>query len=128
DISFNVVQSNIAVNGPNSTCGGNNLVNYVVTDITHTNTWYKWQKSIDGGATFVDSSLGAQTAVFSGDSYTLPLSINNVSSGMNGYKYRLVVSTSQAGLANAGCTYVNEYTLIVNACGPLPVTLSSFTG
>ena len=129
DISFNVVQSNIAVNGPGNTCGGNNItVNYVVTDATHTNTWYKWQKSIDGGATFVDSSLGAQTAVFSGDSYTLPLSINNVSLSMNGYKYRVVVSTSKAGLANATCTYVNEFTLIVNACGPLPVILSSFTG
>ena len=129
DISFNVVQSNIAVTGPNNTCEGNSLtVNYVVTDITHTNTWYKWQKSIDGGATFVDSSLGAQQAAFIGDSIKLPLTINNVSSGMNGYKYRLAVSTSEAGLANATCSYVNEYTLVVNACGPMPVTLSSFTG
>lgn len=129
DISFNVVQSNIAVTGPAGSCEGSNFtVNYVVTDITHTNTWYKWQKSIDGGTTFVDSSLGAQTAVYSGDSFTLPLAFNNVTSAMNGYKYRLVVSTSQAGLSNPGCTYLNEYTLIVNACGPLPVTLSSFTG
>ena len=129
DISFNVVQSNIAVTGPTGTCEGNNLtINYVVTDITHTNTWYKWQKSIDGGTTFVDSSLGAQTAVYSGDSFTLPLALNNVTTNMNGYKYRLVVSTSEAGLSNPVCTYLNEYTLLVNSCGPLPVTLTSFNG
>ena len=129
DISFNVVQSNIAVTGTAGSCEGSSFtVNYVVTDITHTNTWYKWQKSIDGGTTFIDSSLGAQTAVYTGDSFTLPLAFNNITSGMNGYKYRLVVSTSQAGLSNPDCTYLNEYTLIVNACGPLPVTLSSFTG
>lgn len=134
DISFNVVQSNIAVeapvgNGPGgATCEGNSFtVKYVVTDITHTNTWYKWQISKDGGATYTDT-LSAQTGSYIGDSIVLSLTFNNVTTNMNGYKYRLVVSTSQAGLANATCTYVNEYTLIVNSCGALPVTLTSFTG
>lgn len=130
DISFNVVQSNIAVNGPvGGTCEGNSFtVNYVVTDITHTNTWYKWQISKDGGATFTDSTSGAQQGVYVGDSLKLSLAFNNVSAKMNGYKYRLIVSTSAAGLSNPGCTYLNEYTLIVNSCGQLPVTLTSFTG
>jgi len=129
DISFNVVQSNIAVTGPTGTCDGNSLtVNYVVTDPTHTNSWYKWQLSADGGATYADSTLGAQHGVFIGDSMKLPLDLKNVSATMNGYKYRLVVSTSAAGLAYPVCTYLNEYTLIVNECGALPVTLTSFTG
>ena len=135
DISFSVVESNIAITGanggpaPTSACEGSSFgIKYVVTDITHTNTWYKWQKSTDGGATYVDSSLGAQTASYTGDTFTLPMSFNNVTSGMNGYKYRLIVSASEAGLSSPGCTYLNEYTMIVTACGPLPVTLSSFTG
>ncbi len=135
DISFNVVQSNIAVTGANGgpamgpTCSGNSFaVNYVVTDITHTNTWYKWQISKDGGATFTDSTSGDQQGVYIGDSLKLPLAFNNVTEKMNGDKYRLIVSTSEAGLANPTCTYLNEYTLIVNSCGQLPVTLTSFTG
>ncbi|MEO8861223.1 MAG: T9SS type A sorting domain-containing protein [Ginsengibacter sp.] len=135
DISFNVVQSNIAIKGADggpamgATCEGSSfIVNYVVTDILHTNTWYKWQRSTDGGATFTDSTLGAQQAVYNGDSYTLPFVFNHVNAKMTGYKYRLIVSTSEAGLSSPGCTYLNEYTLLVNSCGDLPVTLTSFTG
>ena len=135
DISFNVVQSNISLAGPNNsslmgaTCDGTSFtVDYVINDITHTNTWYKWQLSTDGGATFTDSTLGAQQATYNGDSFILPMSFDNVSVKKNGYKYRLVVSTSEEGLSNPVCTYLNEYTLIVNSCGALPVTLTSFTG
>jgi hypothetical protein len=134
DISFSVVESNIAVTGLNggaatgATCEGTSFgVNFTVTDPSHTNTWYKWQKSIDG-VHFVDSSAGAQTATYTGDIFTLPLAFNNVSSDMSGYKYRLVVSTSEEGLKNAVCTFVNEYTLLINACAIMPVTLTSFNG
>ena len=74
------------------------------------------------------ATLGAQQGVYVGDSLKLSLAFNNVSIKKNGYKYRLVVSTSEAGLSNPTCTYLNEYTLIVNSCGQLPVTLTSFTG
>ncbi len=135
DISFSVLQSNIVVSSadgspaPNSVCEGTSfMVNYTVTDPTHTNTFYKWQVSTNGGATFADSSLGVQQAVYSGDNFVLPLSFNKVGKQMNGYKYRLVVSSSAEGLSSPGCTYLNEYTLIVNSCGALPVTLSAFNG
>jgi hypothetical protein len=135
DISINVCQSQIAVNGPGGTtngtssvCEGNAAtVNYVVTDPTQTNTWYKWQISTNGGTSFTDLSTGAQ-ASYTGDSFTLPLEIGLVKSTMNGYKYRLVVSTTQGGLADPTCVYFNDFTLLVTACGPLPVKLSSFTG
>ncbi len=128
DISINVCQSQIAVNGPSSICDGNTgAVSYVVTDPTHTNTWYKWQKSINGGSSFTDVITGAQ-ATYTGSTFTLPLALGIVHSTMNGYKYRLIVSTTQSGLADPGCTYFNDFTLIVTACGPLPVKLSLFTG
>jgi len=132
DISINVCQSQIAVNGPSAVVDGNTAaINYVVTDPTATNTWYKWQNSIDGGASFTDVTIGAQ-AIYTGGTFTLPLGIGPVNSTMNGYKYRLIVSTTQTGLIDPTCIYFNEYTLIVITAaslgGPLPVKISSFTG
>lgn len=129
DISINVCESQVAVNGPTNLCSGASVsVNYVVTDNNQANTWYKFQVSKDGGATFVDSTSGAQ-GVFNGNNFTVPLDLGIVSSSMNGYKYRLAVSSSLAGLANSSCVYVNDYTLIVADCGQhLPVTLTSFNG
>ncbi len=135
DIAINVCQSQIAVNGPGGTTNGTSsvceanvaIVNYVVTDNTHTNTWYKTQLSTNGGISFSDLSVPAQAA-YIGDAFTLPLDLGIVKSSMNGYKYRLVVSSTEAGLADPECVYFNDFTLIVTACGPLPVKLSSFTG
>ncbi len=128
DISFNVCQSQVAVNGPTSVCAGNNVsVNFTVTDNAQINTWYKWQKSTNGGITFTDITAGAQ-ATFVGNNYTLTNNLGIVNSSMNGTKYRLAVSTSQPGLSNPDCIYYNDYTLIVADCGPLPVQLTSFNG
>lgn len=128
DISINVCQSQIAITGRSSICDGTAAtVSYVVTDPTHTNTWYKWQKSINGGSSFSNVTTGTQST-YTGDTFTLPLALGIVNSTMNGNKYRLIVSTTQSGLADPGCTYFNDFTLIVTGCGPLPVKLSSFTG
>lgn len=128
DISINVCQSNVAVDGPVSNCAGNNVaITYTVTDNSQTNTWYKWQQSKDGGSTFSDISAGEETA-YTGNTYSLTNDLGIVSSAMNNYKYRLAVSTSQAGLVNPDCIYFNDYTLIVADCSPTPVQLASFTG
>lgn len=129
DISINVCQSQIAVSGPVATCSGSTAnAEFTVTDNSQTNTWYKWKVSKDGGATFVDSTSGEQ-ATYNGNTFTLALDLGTVTSAMNGYKYRLSVSTSQEALASADCLYFNDYTLIVTECGRLlPITLSSFNG
>jgi hypothetical protein len=128
DISINVCQSQIAVNAPSSVTEGNAVtVNYVVTDPTQTNTWYKLQKSTNGGATFNDFGSAAQTT-FTGNSFSLPLALDAVNATMNGYKYRLIVSPTQSGLTDPVCTYFNDFTLIVTTGGPLPIQLTSFTG
>jgi len=94
DISINVCQSQIAVNGPSAVVDGNiAAINYVVTDPTATNTWYKWQNSTDAGASFTDVTISAQ-AIYTGATFTLPLGIGPVNSTINGYKYRLIVSTT----------------------------------
>jgi len=128
DISINVCQSQVSVSGTSSNCTGNNVsVNFTVTDNTQSNTWYKWQKSTDGGFSLIDIGGPAQ-AVFSGNTYTLTNNLGLVSTAMNGTKYRLVVSTSQAGLLTPDCLLYNDYTLNVADCGPLPVKLTAFTG
>jgi hypothetical protein len=131
DISFNVCESRIVVvdgAGSSTNCSGNKVsAVYTVTDNSNTNTWYKWQKSIDGGSTFTDVTTGTQ-ATYTGNTFTLTNNIGIVNSSMTGYKYRLVVSTSQASLSTPACIYFNDYTLIVADCGPLPVQLTSFTG
>lgn len=128
DISINVCESRIAVNGPIFNCAGNNVsVNFNVTDNSQTNTWYKWQISTNGGSSYTDVTTGGQAA-YTGNNYTLINNIGVVNSSMNGNKYRLAVSTSQTGLMNPDCIYFNDYTLIVADCGPLPVQLTSFNG
>lgn len=135
DISINVCQSHVAVNGPvssingvSSVCdAGNSSISYVVTDATHSNNWYNVQKSVDGGTSFT-TMVAATQASYTGNSFTYPLQLGVVNTKMNGNKYRINVATTQAGLANPDCVYFNDYTLIVNACEPLPVRLSSFTG
>lgn len=129
DISINVCQSQVAVTGPTNLCSGTSAsANFVVTDNNQANTWYKFQVSKDGGATFVDSTTGQQ-AIYTGNSFSVTLNLGIVSSSMNNYRYRLAVATSKAGLANSSCVYFNDYTLIVADCGQqLPVTLTSFTG
>ena len=57
-------------------------------------------------------STGAQ-ASFIGDLFTLPLDIGIVKSSMNGYKYRLIVSTTQLGLTDPACVYFNDFTLLI---------------
>lgn len=130
DISFNVCQSQISVarTGSTSNCSGTDInLLFTVTDNIQSNTWYKWQSSTDGGTTFNDITSGAQ-ATFIGNSYSLNYNIGIVNSLMNGYTYRLAVSTSQVGLSNPECIYFNDFTVLVTDCGPLPVKLTSFAG
>jgi hypothetical protein len=128
DISINVCQSQIAMNGPATLCAGTAAsVDFTVTDATQTHSWYKWQLSTDGGATFTNTGAAAQ-ATFTGSSFTLKNDFGIVTEAMNGYKYRLVVSTSAAGLADPGCLFFNDYTIIATSCAPTPVTLTTFSG
>jgi hypothetical protein len=126
DISINVCESRIVVDGPNVITEGNTVSpQFTITDNTQRNTWYKWELSSDGGITFNDITNGNQ-ATFVNGQYKMGYEIDNVVNKMNGYTYRLVVSTSQTGLANPDCIFFNDYTLRVASGAPLPIQLSSF--
>lgn len=130
DISFNVKTSSILLSGDTGpACVGSTVnVTFTVNDATHTNSWYKWQVSKNGGASYTDSTAPAQ-ATFTGDSYSMTLTIPNVKSSQNNYKVRLVAATSPSAFADPNCSqYVQDFTLIVTACGPQPVDLTAFNG
>ena len=132
DISINVCQSQIAVNGPDIVCPNSALqVVYTANDPNSTNTWYKVQRSTDGGAVFADYIAAAQ-GVYTSNNLSYTLNVPAVTTSMNNYKYRFIVSTSLAGLNAPTCTFFNDYTLVVptnsQACGPLPVKLMTFEG
>lgn len=129
DISITVTNSKITVTPSTATYEGNSVSpTFTVVDSTDLNTWYKWQLSKDGGITFSDITTGDQTTYIN-HKFVLTYPINNITAKMNGYMYRLVVSTSQSALSNPQCIYFNDYVLIVAPEGaPLPIQLTSFTG
>ena len=136
DISINLCGSNIsvspaAVTGTGSTtfCEGADLsVNYTVTDATRANKWYQKQLSINGGANYVNVGLPMQATFNANNQYTVTTVLGIVTGLMNGWKYRLVVAPSVAGLSNPDCGFFNEYTAIIPTCAALPVSLISFNG
>jgi hypothetical protein len=128
DISLNICGSQVASSGPSTVQPGSSAgISFVVTDPSQTHTWYKLQRSTNGGASFTDISAPAQ-GTFNGNTYTVNYNTGIVNTGMNGYKYRLVASTSQAGLVDPSCNYFNDFTLVVPDGGPLPVSLIAFNG
>lgn len=128
DISINVCGSQVAGTGPQPVLANSTAqLTFTVTDPTQTHSWFKWQQSIDGGATFTDIGSSAQF-VFTGPVHTLFYNTGMVTEAMNGKKIRLVVAPSMAGLADPECIYYNDFTLIVPNGGPLPVSLIGFNG
>jgi len=129
DISFQMCGSNIAVaSQPAQFCEGANVTaTYTITDASISNKWYQYQLSTNGGATYTNIGL-PMLATFSGISYVLNYNIGVVTQSMNGYKYRVAVSTDPTGLLSPSCGFFNEYTLVVPSCAPMPVSLVSFSG
>jgi trimeric autotransporter adhesin len=101
-------------------------------------TYYKWQRSTDGGGSWSDvtAAAGPSAPFWNGTaweyvtSYTVPIPQTQVAN--NGDKYKLVVATSLANLSDINCRFTdngNIITLKVIDCGvPLSTKLLSFTG
>ncbi|MBL7739096.1 MAG: T9SS type A sorting domain-containing protein [Chitinophagaceae bacterium] len=94
-------------------------------------TTYKWQRSTDGGATWID--ITADTTLADTNyyitSYTIPPA--NTTLADSGDLYRVVVATTPANLINPNCNISDgvTITLAVNDCGvPLKTDLLSFNG
>ncbi len=101
-------------------------------------TYYKWQRSTNGGASWTDETAPAGPAApfWNGTaweyvvSYTIPPSQTRLAN--SGDRYRLVVATTLANLSDVNCQFTDGGNIIritVISCGPpLATQLISFTG
>lgn len=69
-------------------CVGNNVVISAGVSPAVSTTSYQWQESTNGGATYTNITNGG---IYSGAT-TATLTLTGVTAGMNGYRYRIVVS------------------------------------
>jgi len=109
-----------------------------ITSYFNTYTYYKWQRSSDGGTTWSDISgqSGSATPIqVTGGwryitSYTIPPTATKAAN--NGDKYRVTVSTTSSNLSNASCQVTDGVSIIsltvLNTCTVLPVKILSFNG
>lgn len=134
DISFRVCQSSVDVADPVYVQENQPATaKYVVFDPVKQNTFYRVLFSTDGGVTFNQASQVMQGTYEEDGSFAVNYEIfggSGVVREMHNMVFRLVVSTSQEGLDNPDCIYFNDYILLVDTSsgGPVPVTLTSFTG
>jgi hypothetical protein len=120
-------------------CSGNAAtINDTVRSFFNNYTYYKWQRSTDGGVTWVDvtAPVGPVVPVWNGtaweyvSSYTIPPAFTTVAN--SGNKYRVVVATSLTNLSDVNCRSTDPTTIVtinvINCGPPLSTTLIAFTG
>jgi len=95
-------------------------------------SYYKWEKSIDGGASWSNTGIfGVATPVLVAGQfeYTANYPPFIALPSDSGHRYRLVVATTPASVNNASCNYKdngNVTTLRINDCFVLPTGLQNF--
>jgi trimeric autotransporter adhesin len=122
-------------------CQGNALTIYdTVRSFFNNYTYYKWQRSTDNGATWVDVTppSGPAVPVWNNavsawqyvTTYTIPPANTQFSDSAD--QYRMVVATTLSNLSNANCRFTdagNIITIHVIDCGPpLGIQMISFAG
>jgi len=119
------VNSNVCVNNPITIAD-------TVRSYYNTYTEYKWQRSTDGGTTWVDiaGTTGTATPVLINGMYqfvtvyTIPLAFTTLAN--NGDQYRVVVATTVANLAST-CNYSDVIPITISITQP-SVNPTSVTG
>jgi len=121
-----------------SVCSGNALlVNDTVNSYFNNYTYYKWQRSTDGGTNWTDiTGTSNASLTFNGTTYqfitsdTIPPTMTLPAD--SGDLYRVIVATDTSNLGNSACLFTDASTIItlkVLNCGPpLAIDLLSFSG
>jgi hypothetical protein len=122
-----------------SVCAGNAITIYdTVRSFFNNYTYYKWQRSTDGGVIWTDVTAPTGPVVPSWNgtawqyvsSYTIPPAFTTVAN--NGNKYRLVVATSSTNLSDINCRSTDPSTIVtisvINCGPPLATKITAFSG
>lgn len=97
--------------------------------------YYKWQRSTDGGVTWVDATpaIGPATPYWNGTEWEHVASYNvppwNTLAANNGDQYRVVVATTVSNLSSASCSFLDNGAItleVIDCPPPLSVQLIQF--
>jgi hypothetical protein len=121
----------------NPTVCAANVVNMscVVKCFFNNYTYYKWQKSTDGGVVWVDDGLpgGPASPTWSGSDwqYTVNHPAFVATMADSATKFRIVIATTLANLGTANCSFSDATVItlkVIDCSTPLGIQLLSFTG
>lgn len=121
----------------NPTICANNTVSIgcIIQSYFNNYTYYKWQKSINGGLSWAEtgvSGTGSPTQNGSEWEYSMQYPTFVATAADNGDKYKVVIGTTASNLANSNCSFTENtstVTLNVMDCGSVLTTdIISFTG
>jgi hypothetical protein len=121
---------------PFYTACANNIVDFGATVNSFFNNYnfYKWQRSTNGGATWLDagvSGIGSPVLVAGQYQYTVSYPPFIATAADSGHRYRLVVATTLPNLADPNCSSTSGTdftTLNIINCVTLPARLTHFSG
>ena len=97
-------------------------------------TFFKWQKSIDGGTTWIDTGVagtGSPTLINGQWNYVAAYPSFIAQLADSGSRYRVVTATGADNLASSSCSYSNNKSTllnIMNCAKLLQVQLTDFNG
>jgi hypothetical protein len=97
-------------------------------------TFYKWQKSTDGGLTWTDTGIsGDETPAYTGGQWEYTTTYPSFTANLidSGHRYRVAVATSADNLANGSCAYSNSQNTmlkIIDCAAILDVQMNNFNG
>lgn len=128
DITVATCNPNLSFNPSNQpTFCSSNLVNMgaYIRSYFNNYTYYKWQKSTDNGVTWADAGVsGTGTPTWDGSNWVYYTAYPTflASKADSGTKFKVIVATTAANLANANCSFSDLssiLTLNVISCGPI---------
>lgn len=132
DIAVATCYPNLVVNPlPFYTTCADNVANFGASVQSYFNnyTFYKWQRSTNAGATWVDAGVsGTGTPTLVGGQYVYSVNYPPfiATTADSGHRYRLVVATTLGNLSSESCSSASgtDYTTLnIIKCSVLPVDL-----
>jgi len=137
DVSLSTCEPNVDLNITPVLLGCDGVqVNFGVTVKCYfpNYTFYKWQKSTDGGTTWIDTGVsGNEVPAYTGGQWQYTASYPAFTAHYidSGHRYRVAVATSADNLASGSCAYSNNQNTmlkIIDCAYILDVLLNNFSG